>query len=104
MEFGLGTKKRKVSTTSKRLPVPEESSEVASVTIETRSLGKEAPHPPLPKARVKTKVKTSKSLTPVGSTKGASFVAVSSPIQGSLGSPSMIPCLSKGPFRQIRSK
>ena len=96
--------KRKTSTASKRLPTPKEFKEVASVATKGRSLSKEVSHPPIPKIRVKTTVETSKSQTLISSLKGISFIVVSSPAQGSLGFPTMIPCSPEGPSRHTRSK
>ena len=72
-EAGQGTKKRKASATSKRLPVSEEYEEVAFAVVEMRSLGKEITHPSFPKVKVKTKVETSKFQTPISSRKGTSL-------------------------------
>lgn len=98
-ELSQGTKKRKTSIASKRLPTPKEFKEVASVATRGRSLSKEVSHPPMPKIRVKTKVETSKSQTFVSSLKGISSIVVSSLAQGSLGSFTMIPCSPEGLFR-----
>ena len=103
-ELSQGTKKRKTSTASKRLPTPKEFKEVASVATRGRSLSKEVSHPPMPKIKVKTKVEISKSQTFVSSLKGISSIVVYSLAQGSLGSFTMIPCSPEGLFRQTCSK
>ena len=59
--------------------------------MDPSAVGKEVSHPPIPKIRVKTKVESSILQIPVGSLKGTSFVVVTSPAQGFLGSPAIIP-------------
>ena len=53
-KVGQGTKKRKTSIASKRLPTSEESGEVASTAVGGRSSSKEVSHPLILKIRVKT--------------------------------------------------
>ena len=65
--------------------------------MDPSAIGKEVSHPPIPKIRVKTKVESSILQIPVGSLKGTSFVVVTSPAQGFLGSPAIIPQSPQGP-------
>lgn len=98
LKVGQDTKKRKTSATSKRLPTSKKFREVAFAVIGGRSLSKEVSHPPILKIRVKTKVEIFKSQTLVSSLKEISSVAVSSPAQGSSGSPIVFPCSPEGPL------
>ena len=53
-EVGCGTKRRKTASTRKQLVISEGPEEV-----DPSAIGKEVSHPPIPKIRVKTKVKSS---------------------------------------------
>ena len=82
---GQGTKKRKTGSTRKQLVIFKDPREMDPAAE------KEVNHPPIPKIRVKTKVKTSILQIIVGSLKGISSMAVTSSTPGSSRYTAIVP-------------
>ena len=84
-ESDQGTKRRKTASACKQLTISKDPGEV-----DPSAIGKEVSHLPIPKIKVKTKVRSSILQIPMGFLKETSFVAVTSSAQGFSGSLAII--------------